>query len=273
MPSPREIVVAVLGSGSRGNATYIGDGEAGVLVDCGLSALQIRERLRLVGLSEAPISAVLITHEHRDHVAGGPVLARKLIAKRGRAVPFLMTPGTHGGCRFRNLVPDGVVDIRAGERIRIGHMEAQPFSISHDTADPVAWRVELDGIEVGVITDLGRATLLVQEQFRKLHVAVLESNHDEEMLLTGSYTWELKQRIRSNQGHLSNVQTAAFLEENLTGPLSHLVLAHLSEENNRPVHALTAAAGALRKTGREGTVTLRAAEQDRPLVPIRIPLT
>lgn len=268
----REVVVAVLGSGSRGNATYIGNGETGVLVDCGLSALQIRERMAAVDLGDAPICAVLITHDHRDHVVGGPVLARKLAARRGRPVPFLMTPGTLGGLQYRKLVPDGVVQVRAGQRVDLGVIDVQPFSIPHDTADPVAWRVDLGGVQVGVITDLGRPTHLVQENFRKLDVAVFEFNHDMEMLLAGPYPWELKQRIRSNQGHLSNEQSAQFLEENLVGPLSHLVLGHLSEENNRPVHALTSAARALKTSGREGLVRIHVAEQDRPIPPIRVAL-
>lgn len=266
------LTIAVLGSGSKGNATWIGCGDTGVLIDCGLSTKQIKQRLEAVVPGPVPIQAVLLTHDHRDHVAAAPILGRSLGVRNGKPVPFVMTPGTLGGLQYRKLVPDAVETVRAGQTFRVGPLEVMPFSVPHDTADPVAWRVGVGDVHVGIITDLGRPTYLVEEQFRKLHLAVLEFNHDEEMLMAGSYTWELKQRIRSNRGHLSNLQASEFLVKNLEGPLRHLVLGHLSEENNRPVHALAAATAALKRTSRDGEVSVAVAPQHEPLPVFRLAL-
>jgi phosphoribosyl 1,2-cyclic phosphodiesterase len=265
----RELVVSVLSSGSKGNCTYIGDERRGVLIDCGPSTKQIRARMEAAGLGSAEVEAVLITHEHSDHVGSAAILSRNLENRQGRVVPFLMTPGTRAGLR-EACRPQEVREIQAGEVYSLGGVEAEAFSVPHDTREPVAWRVRVGGLWAGVITDLGRMTPLVVERLRSLTVAVLEFNHDEGMLLDGPYPWELKQRIRGNKGHLSNTQAAELLKEGLSPNLRQLVLAHLSEENNTPAHAGAAAGRVLQEAGALGNVGLQIGRQDEALAPIRL---
>ena len=268
----RDLTVAVLGSGSKGNSTWVGDGSAGVLIDCGLSTRQVLKRMEAVGLGDAPIDGVLITHEHSDHVGGARVLCDRLRRRYGRAVPFYMTAGTLRGTHPRSR-PDAVEEIVPGQSFRVKHLEVDPFSVPHDVRDPVAFRVGLDGVWAGVITDLGRPTNLVERKLASLRVAVLEYNHDQERLLDGPYPWHLKQRIRSAHGHLSNAQASELLLCALQrqSPLQHLVLAHLSDENNTPALARAACAEAVERGGRTGAVELLVAEQAKPMRPISVP--
>lgn len=271
MPSlfARDIQVAVLSSGSAGNCTYIGDGHAGLLIDCGLSTRQIKTRLQSLGLGDASIDAVLITHEHTDHVGAARVLSETLCKKQGRTVPFYMTAGTYGALR-PGTEPIGYEPIVPGVHWRVRHFEVEAFPIPHDAADPVAYRVRVGGTAVGVVTDLGRPTSLVETLLRSLTIAVLEFNHDVDMLLQGSYPWATKQRIRSSHGHLSNDQACDLLTRGAGAELRHVVLAHLSKENNRPEKALIAASRALVEAGVEGRVHAHVARQDAPLPPLRV---
>lgn len=268
----RDLSVVVLGSGSKGNATWIGDGNCGVLIDCGLSTRQIFKRLDAVGLSHAPIDAVLVTHEHSDHIGGARVLCNRLRRIRGHAVPFYMTAGTLRGAHPKSR-PDAVEEVVPGESFSVRHLQVDPFSVPHDVRDPVAFRVGLDGVWAGVITDLGRPTGLVQRKLATLHVAVLEFNHDQQRLVEGPYPWHLKQRIRSAHGHLSNRQAGELLTGALQGasPLRHLVLAHLSEENNTPELAHGHCSEVLEACGRAEQVAVVVAGQAAPLRPIVVP--
>ncbi|MEC7240044.1 MAG: MBL fold metallo-hydrolase [Myxococcota bacterium] len=225
--------LAVLSSGSKGNCTWVGDHRNGVLVDCGPSSKRIFELMESVGLGEAPIDAVLITHEHSDHVGAARILHNKLKKRTGRSVPFFMTKGTLDGCK-EQCIPANVQLVTAGEPFRHGPFTSEAFSIPHDVRDPVAYRIERGPCAAAVLTDLGRPTALVAEKIREVDLLVLETNHDEQMLFEGPYPWELKQRIRSNHGHLSNRQSARLLSMAITPRLKHVVLAHLSEENNTP---------------------------------------
>lgn len=262
----RNLQLVALASGSSGNCTYVGDGLAGLLIDCGISTTQILRRLEAVGLGDAPIDAVLITHEHTDHVAAAAGLSRRLRKRTGRAVPFYMTAGTRAGLHSK-VVPEAVEEIRPAERFAVRHLRVEPFVVPHDTRDPVAYRVASGGTWAGVITDLGQPTALVAEKLRSLSMAVLEFNHDVEMLLDGSYPWPLKQRIRSSHGHLSNDQACELLGQGLGEGLSHLVLGHLSAENNRPDKALLQATRTLSAVGHD-LVRIQVARQEAPLPPI-----
>jgi phosphoribosyl 1,2-cyclic phosphodiesterase len=259
----RELQICVLASGSGGNCTYVGDGHKGLLIDAGISARQTLARLELAGLKEAPIDAVLITHEHSDHVGAARVLCDRLRRRAGRSVPFYMTAGTRGRL-LPQTTPDALEVVHPNRSFQVGHLLVEPFSVPHDTAEPVAWRVQVDGRWVGVITDLGRPTSLVVDKLRSLSVAIVEFNHDLAMLMQGSYPWALKQRIRSSHGHLSNEQGAELLRQGIGPALEDLVLGHLSEENNRPALALEAASSALQHLGALGQVRLSVAAQDRP---------
>lgn len=267
----RDAQVAVLSSGSKGNCTYVGDGRTGVLIDCGPSTKQILKRMEDVGLGDAPIDAVLVTHEHSDHAGSCRVLCKRLEKNTGKQVPFHMTPGTARALKPA-MMPEHLDTIDAGRVFRVGGLVIDPFRIPHDTQDPVAFRVGIGERWVGVITDLGRPTTLVSQKLSSLSVAVLEFNHDVEMLLDGPYAWPVKQRIRSSHGHLSNTQAGLLLAESVGPDLEHLILAHLSDENNSPEKALQQAAKALHDAGASSRVKVHLALQKQSLPPIGVAL-
>jgi phosphoribosyl 1,2-cyclic phosphodiesterase len=264
----RDVVVCAVSSGSAGNCTYVGDGHAGVLIDCGVSTRQILARMDAMGLKDAPIDAVLVTHEHTDHVGAAAVLARRLAA-RGRAVPFFMTRGTAEGMHPR-VRPDGIELIEPGTPFRVRHFLVDPFPVPHDTLEPVAYRVCVGGTSVAVVTDLGKPTALVTQQLRECDAVVLEFNHDEDMLMDGPYPWALKQRIRGSHGHLSNRQACELLRQGLSSRLRHVLLAHLSEENNSPARAMSAAQGLLHDLGAAGQVGLHLTHQRAAVAPVTV---
>ena len=222
-----------------------------------------------VGLQGAPIDAVLVTHEHSDHAGACRVLCKRLEKLFGKPVPFFMTQGTRAALK-ESMVPAHYTPCVAGEPFRVGHLMVDPFRVPHDVEDPVAYRVGVGERWVGVVTDLGRPTSLVSEKLRSLSIAVLEFNHDLEMLLDGPYAWPVKQRIRSSHGHLSNDQAGELLAESVGEHLEHLVLAHLSEENNDPAKALRRAAQALHAAGADTRVQVHLAQQDAALPPLTI---
>lgn len=262
-------VVAPLASGSRGNCTFVGDDRRGVLVDCGVSTRQILRRLESAGLGHVRIEAVLVTHEHSDHVGAARVLSRRLAEREGRSIPFYMTQGTarglHPSCK-----PDRIDIIDAGTPFELSAgLSVEPVTVPHDTRDPVSYTLTVGRVRVGILTDLGRGTRLVERQLAGLDVAMLEFNHDLTMLLEGAYPWHLKQRVRGPHGHLSNAQAAELLARSGVGRLRHLVLAHLSEQNNRPELALQAAHEGLHAAGVRG-VHVHVADQYEPIEPVRV---
>ncbi len=264
----QHLVVATLATGSRGNCTDVGDERSGVLVDCGVSTRQILARLEAVGLGEARIDAVLLTHEHSDHVGAARVLDERLFVLQGRRVPFYASRGTATGLDPR-CRPSGLVPAVSGQLFRVGGFTVEPFTVPHDTRDPLAYVVERDGVGVGVVTDLGRSTRLVEQQLARMDVAVVEFNHDVDMLLEGPYPWSLKQRVKGPHGHLSNEQAAALVTAGASSRLKHLVLAHLSEDNNTPEVALREAERAVAEAGLSG-VTLTVARQDCSIGPLKV---
>jgi len=268
----QDAIVVPLGSGSRGNCTYIGDGHRGVLVDCGLSTKQIFHRLECAGIGDTSIEGVLVTHEHLDHVGAARILDDRLFKKQERRIPFYMTRGTLVGlnpkCR-----PTRIERISSGVPINISEFRqgwtVEPYTIPHDTQDPVAFTVCIGDIRVGVITDLGRSTRVVERHLSTLDVAVLEFNHDVEMLMDGEYPWRLKQRVRGPHGHLSNKQAGDLVGRAASCRLKHLVLAHLSQDNNDPDLALEAAQSGLHDARTTG-VTVEVAMQQIALDPMAL---
>ena len=215
---------SVLSSGSKANSTFIECGDTRILIDCGLSCRMLEGRLRLIDVDPESLDAILVTHEHSDHIRGIsrfskkyklPVYANKATKKR-------------------------IDDVHAfeifctGEAFEVGSLNVSPISITHDAVDPVAFVLKGAGLKFAQITDLGRVTPLIRDALQGCHSMVLESNHDKDMLWSCSYPWQLKQRISSSHGHLSNETASQLLSEVLHSELHHVVLGHISENSNTP---------------------------------------
>ncbi|BEQ14009.1 MBL fold metallo-hydrolase [Desulfoferula mesophila] len=242
-----------LASGSKGNCIYVAAGEQAVLIDCGLSARETIRRIEARGLSPHAVKAILITHEHTDHTRGVRVLAKRL------RIPALATEATWAAAKDTDAVR--YQPMCAGRGLEMAGIQVHPFSVPHDAADPVGLVLTAGGVSLGVATDLGAPTGLVRRRLAGCAGLVLEHNHDARLLAEGSYPPWLKQRVRSAQGHLSNDQGAELLAELIHPGLKQVVLAHLSEQNNRPELARRAAQDCL--DGRGSRAGLWVAAQER----------
>ena len=330
----------VLASGSKGNSTVITGGNTRVLVDAGLSCRELFCRMELAGEKPETLDAIIISHEHTDHVNGVSVTARKL------GIPVYFTEGTHRAwtriitprkrmtytqwleqCRqqaadrlaraqaegvanaaelFSEPISEGMVTavdreafapepgsneaaaagpaeakeasleddpawlpkveyFKPGERFKIGDIAVSPFTIPHDAADPTGFVFEAEGVRMAVATDLGYLPPNVKAQLAGVDVLLLESNHDLEMLRDGPFPWQVKQRVLSRVGHLSNDATAEYLENDYDGGAAWIILAHISESNNLPELAQVAAERALRGRGSMLANRLLLASQHEPL--------
>ena len=253
--------VAVFASGSSGNAIWVSSASTALLIDAGVSGRRISLAAEGLGLDATDLSAVLVTHEHSDHVSGlGPVTRRF-------DIPACATAGTHAAIDRRLGKCPGRTIVEAGTDFEIGDLLVSPFAISHDCAEPVGYSVSDGRTTVVVATDLGVVSHPVRHRIGQADCVVLEFNHDEHMLRDGDYPWFLKQRIMGNEGHLSNESAARELVSLGDGPMSVLVLAHLSRENNTPELALATARDALERAGRSD-VDIHLAKQDRATGPI-----
>ncbi len=219
--------VCLLASGSRGNSTLIEVDGCRLLIDAGLSGIETERRLSTVGLVGEDLHGILVTHEHHDHVGGIGPLARRY------KLPVYVDRQTHAALPKLGKI-DALHHFTAGESFSIQNLSISSFSTTHDAVNPVGFTIESNEGKIGFATDLGMPTRLVADQLKDCRVLVLEANHDEQMLQDSSYPWELKQRIRSRHGHLSNGESCALLEEICWSGLEALFLAHLSEENNCP---------------------------------------
>lgn len=230
----------VLASGSSGNATLISTGKTSVLVDCGLSARELTKRLESVGSNIDEIDAILITHEHSDHIRGLKTLSKNpniriYISPIALDSSILKTqPNLNLGEK-----------VKPGEAFEIGNLKIFPIKTPHDSVDPVVFRIESCGAKMAIVTDLGYIPSSVAYELRGCDALVLEANHEIDMLRVSSYPWATKQRILSQVGHLSNKEMARFLREDFDGKAEYLVLAHLSEQNNHPEIAKLTALEAL----------------------------
>lgn len=219
--------VCSIASGSNGNCYYVGNDTEAILVDAGISCKEIETRMKRSGLSLQKIKAVFVSHEHTDHISGLPILAKK------HNLPVFITTATLRNSRLR-FDKSLLNSFSANEPVVVGDLVVTAFSKFHDAADPYSFLVSCNGVNVGVITDIGRACENVVQHFSQCHAAFLESNYDEEMLLRGSYSWYLKNRIRNGHGHLSNHQALSLFQQYRSPGLSHLFLSHLSRNNNCP---------------------------------------
>ena len=320
----------VLASGSKGNCTVVTGGRTRILVDAGLSCREIFRRMKLAGEEPETLNAIVVTHEHQDHIGGLAVTARKL------GIPVYITEGTHRAwmrwlsprrqmtyaqwleeCRKQaaerqaeTIVDEGEPDeadlpaaseapepgiassgpadpapatpngqkdptwlpaveyFQAGQPFAIGDIGVSPFTIPHDAADPVGFVFRAEGVRMAFATDLGYIPPNVKAQVNGVDLLLLESNHDLEMLRDGPYPWQVKQRVLSRVGHLSNEAAAQFLENGYDGQAAYVILAHLSENNNLPELARVTAERAL--SGRASLLANRLllATQHEPLLPI-----
>lgn len=217
--------VCLLASGSRGNSTLIESGDSRLLIDAGLSGKQTRQRLAELGLSCDDLDAILVTHEHHDHVGGVGPLARR------HQLPVFIDDKTCAALPKLGHIPQ-LRRFDAGDSFSFRDLQISTFSTTHDAVNPIGFSVASVEGKIGYATDLGHPTRLVSESLKQCRVLVLEANHDEDMLQNSSYPWGLKQRIRSRHGHLSNVQAGQLLEDIHWPGLEALLLAHLSDENN-----------------------------------------
>lgn len=274
----------MLASGSRGNSAIIATARTRILLDAGISCRETFKRLKALSVSQQSadspgcdlrgfdphaLSAILITHEHSDHIYGLAVLARKL------NIPVFMTGATRQAWRRALREETGETpelakpeSFNAGQAFQIGDISITPFTIPHDAADPVGFTFRAEGVKVGFATDLGYVPASVCHHLRNCDVLVMESNHDTEMLRGGPYPWSVKQRVMSRVGHLSNEALAQFFAGDYDGSAAYVVLAHLSEQNNHPELAREAAQRALgpRQTLLHNRVVLAA--QSEPMQPI-----
>jgi len=235
----------ILGSGSTGNALYIESGDTRVLIDAGLSGKETARRMNEAGLDPARLDAIVITHEHTDHVKGLHVISKTTQA------PVFVSAATRAECHFKQD-PDEITwgqEISSSEPFQVGNLDFYPFSIPHDGVDTFAFTVESRGIKVALVTDLGFITRLVAERLRGSDLVIVESNHDRDMLKIGPYPWALKQRIASKLGHLSNDETARWIREDFDGRAAYIVLAHISRHCNHPELARLTALEALEAHG------------------------
>jgi len=221
------LFIASLNSGSNGNCYYIGNGREAVLIDAGLSCRETEKRMKRLELSMQQVKALFISHEHADHIRGVEVIARKY------QLPVYITAATLRSSGLK-IAAGQALGFKAFAPVRIGGLSVTAFPKLHDAADPHSFIVEGNGTRIGVFTDIGAACANVTRYFKHCHAAFLEANYDEEMLETGRYPHYLKRRIRSDHGHLSNDQALELFTKHRPQAMSHVLLSHLSRDNNSP---------------------------------------
>jgi len=237
----------VLASSSAGNSIFIATPATRILIDAGLNRKEIVARLQAIGEDACRLDAILITHEHTDHVQGLPVLMRT----KGVRAQVFASRGTAAAIDWSDIPSEPAV-FDSGSGLEIGDFRVQSFTLPHDAADPVGYTLTAGQTKVGVVTDLGYLPDGVKWYLRDSQFILLESNHCPEMLRVGPYPWQLKQRILSRKGHLSNEAASEYIyaADGLPGATETLVLGHLSEVNNSPWHARIVAEEAIQTSGK-----------------------
>lgn len=253
----------VLGSGSTGNCTIVQGNDKTIMVDAGLSMKKLEELMRERGVSPHEIDALVVTHEHSDHIKGLGAFARK------HEVPIYANEATWGAMErlIGTIAPEQRVIMESGEDLSFGSLQMQSYPISHDAAEPVGYCFQEDGEKLSLATDLGYVSDKVRRQIIDSDVLVLESNHDTEMLRMGRYPWNIKRRILSDVGHLSNVAAGEALIELMTDRTKRVYLAHLSLDHNQMDLAMLTVHSILENHGifyKQEEFPLRHTYHDRP---------
>lgn len=225
--------LCAIASGSSGNCVYVGNGNTHLLIDAGISGKRIEQALESIGTAAGELKAILITHEHSDHIQGIGVLARRY------GIPLYGTAETlcgmlKGKTNIGRIPEELLHEVKPGEMLWFDGLMAKAHSVSHDAANPVCYTFEADGKKAAMVTDLGVYDKHILDAVADSEILYLESNHDVNMLMVGTYPYYLKQRILGERGHLSNDTAAKLLCEVLHPGLKHVILAHLSKENNLP---------------------------------------
>ena len=236
------MMFTILGSGSTGNAILISTEKTKILVDAGLSCREIVRRLALVGVDAADLDAVLITHEHSDHVGGlrnlmGKLKCRVYISRATEDAYYWYkrSNGNGGdeGVKRRGALNDRTVEIESDSDFRIGDIDFEPFTVPHDAADNFGFIAKTEGLRIATLTDFGHITGIIKDKLVGCDAIIIESNHSRDMLRACPvYSWSLKQRIAGRRGHLSNEDLADWLQNDFDGTARHIVLAHLSQRAN-----------------------------------------
>jgi phosphoribosyl 1,2-cyclic phosphodiesterase len=221
------VYIASLNSGSNGNCYYVGNTEEAVLIDAGISCRETEKRMKRLGLAMDRIRALFISHEHGDHIAGVAALAKKY------RLPVYITAPTLAGARLQ-VENAQVYSFTPHIPVLIGGLSVTAFPKYHDASDPYSFVVSHNEVTIGVFTDLGIACEQLVRYFKQCHAAFLEANYDEDMLENGGYPYHLKKRIRGGSGHLSNTQALEVFTSHRPAFMSHLLLSHLSRNNNDP---------------------------------------
>ena len=247
--------VTVLGSGSTGNAVLVATEKTRVLVDAGLSAKQLLERVAAVGEDSARLDGILITHEHSDHAGGLRVLLKSVncpvfISEATENAYYSTRKGIQNGdseaVRRRDVLRNRTERIESSKEFRIGDIDFEPFCVPHDAADNFGFVAKKEGVRIATLMDFGHVTTLIKDKLRGCDCIIVESNHSRDMLKTCPiYSWELKQRILSRTGHLSNEDLSDWLTDDFDGAAREIVLAHLSQRANEPHLARLMAESAL----------------------------
>ncbi len=250
------LVVCVLGSSSKGNSTLMSYHGSTILIDAGLPKRYIIDTMRRIGIPPSGLQAIFVTHEHTDHIQSvGPLGATF-------SVPIYISDDSFFACRERLGDYHSKHTLEPGEQIEVGPFTVDPFHIPHDALSNMGFRIEAGERSVGVATDIGWLENTIVDKLKGCEVLVLESNYDPGMLKTGPYPRQLKQRIMSNRGHISNLESAKALELMITERTRHVLLAHLSEINNEPLIAAETVHSYLKDKGVEG-----------PLIHLTYPMT
>ncbi len=222
----RKLEFSVLGSGSKGNAYLVKDGDTILLIDVGFTYRELSKRLEKISIDIEKISGILLTHEHQDHIKGLKILLKKI------QIPLYLTSGTLNSIPFD--LKTKIEVIKGGEDFQIGSILISPFSIMHDAKEPISFSFSNGRKKIGFASDLGKVTLLVLEKLKGSNLLAIEANHDENLLINGPYHYRLKERIKSTYGHLSNKDAAEAIKSLLTPHLKYILPIHLSEINNEP---------------------------------------